>query len=566
MDKIRKVSTKLIFFSLSLIFFITFFLALIAISEQRKMLYENIENESYAIAKSSTISIYQLYADTIGLSASRFFDIFKEKFEKLLQYKDNVKMKFIVRVMIIGKNGVVIFDSLDIEKADSYNYPSKKTFLFVEDPILLENLNTPKISLRKKINQSQDNLFINPNFYSENPKKLLGEILEITVPKPEVMGEHFVSVCYWVSYSSVEKATLKTILFSASVFIVFALFVSLIAVFFSKKLVSPILKLKKTILEMIGGNWRIRAAISSHDEIGKVAEYFNHLADKMDKYISKIKFLNKNLEIKVLERTQELAGERNKLKIRNEQIEKDILIAKKIQQQLIPLNSPVENISFFYKTMDEVGGDFYDFIVFKNGKEIGIFLSDVSGHGIPAAFITSMIKSFILQAGDMRKDPAFLFSYLNDLLINQTAGNFITAFYCIFNPETLTLTYSNAGHNLPCIIKNSQELSFFNPTHKSFPLAIFTNHELAEKNKSYQNYFLKLEQNSKLFLYTDGITETCKNNSNFCFEEELFEKTLLDLYSYDAKNFIHLFYKRLVEYKGDDHFSDDLCMICMDIL
>ena len=282
MDKIRKVSTKLIFFSLSLIFFNTFFLALIAISEQRKMLYENIENESYAIAKSSTISIYQLYADTIGLSASRFFDIFKDIFEKLLQYKDDVKMKFIVRVMIIGKNGVVIFDSLDIEKADSYNYPSKKTFLFIDDPILLENLNKPKISLRKKINQSQDNLFINPNFYSENPKKLLGEILEITVPKPEVMGEHFVSVCYWVSYSSVEKATLKTILFSASVFIVFALFVSLIAVFFSKKLVSPILKLKKTILEMIGGNWRIRAAVSSHDEIGKVAEYFNHLADKMD--------------------------------------------------------------------------------------------------------------------------------------------------------------------------------------------------------------------------------------------------------------------------------------------
>ncbi|MEI7652004.1 MAG: DUF1501 domain-containing protein, partial [Verrucomicrobiota bacterium] len=83
--------------------------------------------------------------------------------------------------------------------------------------------------------------------------------------------------------------------------------------------------------------------------------------------------------------------------------------------------------------MEEVGGDFYDFINFRDSEKIGIFISDVSGHGVPAAFITSMIKTTILQSGERKENPAELLTYINDLLHNQTGGNFITTFYGIFN-------------------------------------------------------------------------------------------------------------------------------------
>ena len=102
--------------------------------------------------------------------------------------------------------------------------------------------------------------------------------------------------------------------------------------------------------------------------------------------------------------------------------------------------------------MEAVGGDFYDFIEFRESKDIGIFVSDVSGHGVHAAFITSMIKTIILQAGLIRNNPAGLLRYLNTILYGITADNFITAFYGIYNPLNHSITYASAGHNPPHVI------------------------------------------------------------------------------------------------------------------
>ena len=112
----------------------------------------------------------------------------------------------------------------------------------------------------------------------------------------------------------------------------------------------------------------------------KFASAFNRIED-----------LSLNLEIKVITRTIELEREKELLRSRNETIENELIIAKKIQKQIIPRTSPVDNIYAFYKPMDKVGGDFYDFIKYRESEKIGIFLSDVSGHGVPAAFITSMV-------------------------------------------------------------------------------------------------------------------------------------------------------------------------------
>ena len=76
--------------------------------------------------------------------------------------------------------------------------------------------------------------------------------------------------------------------------------------------------------------------------------------------------------------------------------------------------------------MEQVGGDFYDFYRFRDYRDLGIFLSDVSGHGVSAAFITSMVKTIILQSGYKRNNPAALLSYINKMLLGRTAGNFVT--------------------------------------------------------------------------------------------------------------------------------------------
>lgn len=293
----------------------------------------------------------------------------------------------------------------------------------------------------------------------------------------------------------------------------------------------------------------------------------------MQSFISSMKFANAyksieelshNLETKVAERTGELEKEKELLRVRNETIENELIIAKKIQKQIIPRHSPVENIHVFYKPMDKVGGDFYDFLRYRDSDKIGIFLSDVSGHGVPAAFITSMVKTSILQAGANRENPSSLLSSLNELLLNQTGGHFVTAFYGIFNPQTRELIYSNFGHNPPFII--SPKSVDIIDGQKSLPLAILNNQSLHAINKGGSNNSIILDKGNKILFYTDGLTEAVsKNDQNAYFENVLVSDLIPEYAVKPPGEFIARIYDELVKFHGSDSFEDDICMICMEV-
>ncbi len=135
--------------------------------------------------------------------------------------------------------------------------------------------------------------------------------------------------------------------------------------------------------------------------------------------------LNKNLKQKVLDRTEELRAAFEELEAVNERlveaqnlILEELELARRIQHHLIPRVPPGNlNSAAHYLPMEQVGGDFFDYIHFRDSDNIGIFMSDVSGHGVPAALITSMLKSFILQAGVRRENPAAMLEYVNDIRI-----------------------------------------------------------------------------------------------------------------------------------------------------
>jgi len=262
---------------------------------------------------------------------------------------------------------------------------------------------------------------------------------------------------------------------------------------------------------------------------------------------------------------EQLKEEQKKVFKRNQELEADILIAKKIQNQLIPSKSPRPYIAFMYKTMDKVGGDFFDFVEFEQKNWIGIFLSDVSGHGIPAAFVTSMIKTTIQQMRPYHDNPSFLLFALNEALFQQTGDNFITAFYGIYKPEKSEFIFANAGHNPPYIIAEDRVYPIPDKG-GGIPLAILSNKELLEKKREYVNQTVKLKEGSKLILYTDGLTEaTRKDNPSQSFETNLLKTTFLQLQNIPAELFVSEIYLRLVEFHGDDQFSDDVCMICLDV-
>ena len=106
--------------------------------------------------------------------------------------------------------------------------------------------------------------------------------------------------------------------------------------------------------------------------------------------------------------------------------------------------------------MEELCGDYYDIIESKDPSLLGIFISDVSGHGVPAALITAMVKILISTSGNFKLKPSKLLKYLNNSLIDQTCDHFLTAFYATYNIINKIFTYSIAAHPSPILIRDKK--------------------------------------------------------------------------------------------------------------
>ncbi len=292
---------------------------------------------------------------------------------------------------------------------------------------------------------------------------------------------------------------------------------------------------------------------------------YRKLAEMKDK----LNHYNQTLTELVQSRTTELEKERNTLKKRNETIESELDLARRIQMDLIPSVSYYEHLYFYYKPMEKVGGDFYDFIPYPDPDIMGIFISDVSGHGVPAALVTSMLKSTLLQIAPGSMNPAAVLSSLNDALHNKTAGNFVTAFYGILNTRTREFTYSNAGHNCPFVIHGESIFSLLNDT-QGMPLSILTNEELRDSNKQYKNSLIQLNPKSKLFFYTDGLMEAVNKRKPEStemeeYQDRYFIQTVEKIKDLPCQFFIAEMSQSLIDFRGSDDFDDDVCMICVDL-
>lgn len=265
----------------------------------------------------------------------------------------------------------------------------------------------------------------------------------------------------------------------------------------------------------------------------------------------------------IASKKEELQVERNELKNRIDIMNSELEMARLIQQKLIPDKSPTDHISSLYKPMEAVGGDLLDFIRFKSDQKIGVFLSDVSGHGVPAALITSMIKSSILESHRFSSNPAMMLMHLNEVLGDQTEENFVTAFYAVYDIKSRSITYSNAGHHPPSIILNKKIVTLDHA--RSVPLAIMKNSDLASSGQSYTNSRAILPGNSKLILYTDGLVEAKNINNRSQDFGHVINGFLLGLRELNCQNFVKSLYDELIKFRGSDSFDDDICIICIDI-
>jgi sigma-B regulation protein RsbU (phosphoserine phosphatase) len=176
--------------------------------------------------------------------------------------------------------------------------------------------------------------------------------------------------------------------------------------------------------------------------------------------------------------------------------------ARRIQQSILPAAPPRDtpfHIAANYSPMTAVAGDLYDFLRLKDGR-LAIFVADVSGHGVPAALVASMLKTALTIYGRSCTSPAALLAELNHVFWRQVQEQFITAACAVLDASAQTVTYSAAGHP-PLLLWNASSAKVRQVTQNGLPLGI-------AEFSDYTDIIVPFMLGDRLAMYTDGVVET----------------------------------------------------------
>lgn len=260
----------------------------------------------------------------------------------------------------------------------------------------------------------------------------------------------------------------------------------------------------------------------------------------------------------IIERqTSELREKNRIISARSEMILREMKLARTIQRDIIPATNPESDryrVASLYLSMDEIGGDYYDFIDFLERDYLGIFISDVSGHGIPAALITSMIKILINTSGINKLSPGNMLAYINNGLVGNIGSNFVTAFYAILDADNNRLTYARGGHPFPLLVRGSEITEI-----KSSGIYMGT-----AKNQIFHEADVTLQPGDKVVFYTDGLLETA-NANGVMFQEKALPAVLKAHAALPIDGYFDAIMKELVDFRGGTIFDDDICMIGLEL-
>jgi serine phosphatase RsbU (regulator of sigma subunit)/anti-sigma regulatory factor (Ser/Thr protein kinase) len=184
-----------------------------------------------------------------------------------------------------------------------------------------------------------------------------------------------------------------------------------------------------------------------------------------------------------------------------ERIEQELRVARLIQQTLLPKELPEMSgwsLAAYYQPARAVGGDFYDFLPFSDGR-LGIVIGDVTDKGVPAALVMATTRSILRTAAqEGEAAPGDVLARANDLLFPDIPPRmFVTCLYGILNPHTGALVYANAGHDLP---HQRQEGGAVELRATGMPLGLMP-------GMSYEERETILAPGDSVLFYSDGLVE-----------------------------------------------------------
>ena len=189
------------------------------------------------------------------------------------------------------------------------------------------------------------------------------------------------------------------------------------------------------------------------------------------------------------------------------EIRKELEVARRIQLSILPRQfrtSTDFRVAARYVPMTSVAGDLYDYVMV-NDHQVGLLVADVSGHGVPAALIASMVKLAAASQRVVAGDPSQFLAGMNSALLGNTQNQFVTAAYAHLNSASGELRYSAAGHPPLLLLRNGGVTRI---QENGLMLAAFN-------YASYSTAVHKLEAGDRIVMYTDGILEACNAEGHF---------------------------------------------------
>lgn len=240
-----------------------------------------------------------------------------------------------------------------------------------------------------------------------------------------------------------------------------------------------------------------------------------------------------------------------------ERLEQELRLARGIQESFLPEHAPEVQgwqIAAYWRSARQVGGDFYDFIRLGGDQNrLGIAIADVADKGVPAALFMALSRTLLRAVAIGRQSPADTLMRSNDLILSDARSDlFVTVFYMTLSADASDISYANAGHNPPLLIRAIDPKPSYLLDH-GMALGVMRDIPLGES-------VVDLQEGDVLVLYTDGVTDAQS------IEEEEFglkrlEQAVQSCIAGTAKEIVQAVEQAIHAHVGDEMPFDDITLV-----
>jgi HAMP domain-containing protein len=495
--------------------------AFLLITEKQKELTQDIFFKARSFSELTSpliIDNYKLYL------AQKGFIYFNREMAGIFQ-----KTQDIDQIKVYEYQGELLYDSV-LESEQQYEGPTR---LVTEDEIRGEiQAHNPSVltqSERVLYLKKDENGLIQYVDKNEKPMEELGALERLEYLIYPVNDQY--AVLYHVNYERLDsliRADAIRIIFLAVLGMIVGL---LMAIFFANKITNPLKKLTESSGIIAKGDFKHRVTIKTHDELEILGSAFNKMAEDLD------------ISTKAL--------------VFKERVAKELELAQKIQQDLLPKEVPqLEglDISAGLVPAEEIGGDVYDFLK-RDDKNTMFYLGDVTGHGVPSGILGSIANAMFYSKLANPNLKEIMVEVNKVIKVKSLANMFLTLCLLNWESEQKKLTFVNAGHE-PIIHYTAASKDVSLVKAGGIALGMFP-----DITKMIDEKEILLQVGDCIILYSDGIPEAWRSEKE-SYGMERFNAAVKEFGNLENATAIrNAILQNVKEYIGDYKQMDDITIM-----